>query len=108
MPDEDGMDGDEEEDDDLEEDVDDYEREEVVKPVQSQKGRRRESAVEKNVSVGALAQNLRQEGRSQIREKGSLLGNGGRLFTCGGLSLSVYRDVRPSLVAAELPEQNSR
>ncbi|KAI4891573.1 hypothetical protein NFI96_016569 [Prochilodus magdalenae] len=64
VPDEDGMDGDEDEDDDLEEDVDDYEREEVVKPVQSQKGRKRESTVEKNVSVGALAQNLRQEGMS--------------------------------------------
>ncbi|XP_066527256.1 protein timeless homolog [Hoplias malabaricus] len=65
-PGQDSMEQDEEEDEDLEDSGDDYEKEkkEQVRAVQKEKGRKRGSAVDKNVSVGALAQNLRREGMS--------------------------------------------
>uniref|UniRef100_A0AAR2M4H9 Timeless circadian clock n=1 Tax=Pygocentrus nattereri TaxID=42514 RepID=A0AAR2M4H9_PYGNA len=64
-PEENTMDRDEEEDDDLEEDKDDSEEErDVVRPAQGKKGRRRESAVERNVNVGGVVQDLRREGLS--------------------------------------------
>ncbi|KAL7837581.1 hypothetical protein SRHO_G00272920 [Serrasalmus rhombeus] len=62
-PEENTMDRDEEEDDDLEEDDSEEERD-VVRPVQGKKGRRRESAVERNVNVGGVVQDLRREGLS--------------------------------------------
>ncbi|XP_072522600.1 protein timeless homolog isoform X2 [Salminus brasiliensis] len=65
-PGKDTMDEDEEEDDDLEEDENDCEgeKEEEVRAVPDKKSRRRESAVDKNTSVGTMAQNLRREGMS--------------------------------------------
>lgn len=55
-----------EEEDELEEedDYDDGEKEET-RPVRERKVNRRESIVEKNISVGSMAQSLRREGEYQ-------------------------------------------
>lgn len=53
-----------EEEDELEDDDDDGEKEET-RPVRERKFNRRESIVEKNISVGSMAQSLRREGEYQ-------------------------------------------
>lgn len=53
-----------EEEDELEDDDDDGEKEET-RPVRERKVNRRESIVEKNISVGSMAQSLRREGEYQ-------------------------------------------
>uniref|UniRef100_A0A3B1IWF9 Timeless circadian clock n=1 Tax=Astyanax mexicanus TaxID=7994 RepID=A0A3B1IWF9_ASTMX len=64
----DAITGDEEEEDELEDELmdedEDEEEKEEVRVVPEKKNRRRESAVEKNTSVGTMAQNVRREGLS--------------------------------------------